>query len=223
MKYSKKQLVEAISYLSNQLVLEDKKAFLKKFANEPDVLEITDYFWNNVRSRANGKYKDIEYWYKRPFSEFRQFVNNFNMTSKKQQHAQDDIDIRFRIENEGATLLGRKDGYEIWHIEDYEAAKLLGRDYKRRWAKWCISSDDPEFWFENYDRAEFVFLIREEPQNDEFDKVAIEFEDGGHYFNVDQITTWDLNNNDNTYMNDDMIRYAWELFIDSGLKKKRYY
>ena len=84
MKYSKKQLVEAISYLSNQLVLEDKKAFLKKFANEPDVLEITDYFWNNVRSRANGKYKDIEYWYKRPFSEFRQFVNNFNMTSKKQ-------------------------------------------------------------------------------------------------------------------------------------------
>ena len=90
-----------------------------------------------------------------------------------------------KIEDSGAQMLGEIDGYEIWHVPTYEASVLLGRDYKNRPTHWCISSDDPSFWFENYDQAEFLFCVRKDLKHDEKDKIAIEFQDGGKYFNVD--------------------------------------
>lgn len=98
----------------------------------------------------------------------------------------------------------------------------LGRFYKGRSAKWCVASDDPEFWFDNHGDSEFVVLVREHLKNDEFDKVAIEMGDSGRYFNDDDIMTWDLENNNKTFNSNvfstapELVHYAWWLFKDNG-------
>ena len=219
MKYSIKQLQNAVF----NLITEDKKAFLAKFQDEPNVQQTVDKFWNEIRHRANGQNKDIEYWYKRPYSEFQKFVDTFDLSSKQEKKQRQQYELKQQAEDAGAQMLGILNGYEVWHIPTYEASVILGRNYKNRPTHWCISSDDPEYWFENYDIAEFIFLIREQPIGDEYDKVAIEFQDGGRTFNVDNIVVWDLNDNDDydaSQIPDSMLHEIWLMFIDSGLKKK---
>lgn len=43
----------------------------------------------------------------------------------------------------GAEMLSPDvDGYEVWLVPSYEAAKVLGRFYKGKSAEWCISTDN---------------------------------------------------------------------------------
>jgi len=106
---------------------------------------------------------------------------------------------------------------------------ILGRFYKGRSAKWCVASDDPEFWYENHDEDEFVLLIRVNPQNDEFDKIALQMENRGRYFDEDSIIPWDLENKDWTFdrgvidNSAELVRHAWELFKDNGELRDRYF
>ena len=93
-------------------------------------------------------------------------------------------------------MLGERDGYEIWYVPTYESMKILGRFYKGRSAKWCVASDDPDWWFDHHDEDEYVLLIREDPLGDEFDKIAIQMENRGRHFTEDNIIPWDLENND---------------------------
>lgn len=60
----------------------------------------------------------------------------------------------------GAKMLGSKDGYEIWYVPTYEAMRTIGRFYKGISTTWCVASDDPSFWFENHDMSEFIVLVR---------------------------------------------------------------
>ena len=113
---------------------------------------------------------DIDWWIKKPFADLKSFVLNYNPVNKKQRR---DADYMQQATDNGAKLLGTRDGYEIWYVPTYEAMRILGRFYKGRSAKWCVASDDPEFWFDNHDEDEFVVLVREHPKNDEFDKIAL--------------------------------------------------
>lgn len=105
---------------------------------------------------------------------------NYNPANKKQRR---DADYRKQALENGAKLLDTRDGYEIWYVPTYEAMRILGRFYKGRSAKWCVASDDPEFWFDNHDEDEFIVLVREQPKNDEFDKIALQMTSHGRYFN----------------------------------------
>lgn len=105
----------------------------------------------------------------------------------------------------------------------YEAMRVLARFYKGRSAKWCVASEDPEFWYDNHDEDEFVLLIREHPKHDEFDKVALQLANHGRYYSEDDVIPWDLENNDQTFTDDELIHYAWELFKDNGEQRERYY
>lgn len=126
-------------------------------------------------------------------------------------------------------MLGERDGYEIWYVPTYESMKILGRFYKGRSAKWCVASDDPDWWFDHHDEDEYVLLIRENPLEDEFDKIAIQMENRGQHFTEDNIIPWDLENNDWTFdrgvVEDapELMRYAWELFRENGELREHYY
>lgn len=122
-----------------------------------------------------------------------------------------------------AKMLGERDGYEIWYVPTYESMKILGRFYKGRSAKWCVASDDPEFWFDNHDEDEFMLLIRQNIQNDEFDKIAVQMVNRGWRYDKDSIVPWDLENNDRTFTDDDLVHYAWELFKENGELREHYY
>ena len=97
-------------------------------------------------------------------------MQTYDTSNKKQRR---DTNYKKQAFDNDAKLLGTRDGYEIWYVPTYEAMRILGRFYKGRAAKWCVASDDPEFWFDNHDEDEFVVLVKEQPKNDEFDKVAI--------------------------------------------------
>lgn len=80
---------------------------------------------------------------------------------------------------DGATLVNTIDGYEVWRITSYEAAKHMGRFYKNCSASWCISTDNKEHW-NNYTKlgdyfSTFYFLIRVNKKktfNNELDRFA---------------------------------------------------
>lgn len=198
---------------------ENKAAYLKKFQEEPDVKTVTDQFWI-IRSRVKAPMNDIDWWIKKPYSEFKNFVLSFDTRNKSERREED---WRQNAINNDAKLLGTKDGYEMWYTPTYDSMRILGRFYKGRSAKWCVASDDPDFWFDNHEDSEFVVLIREHPQHDEFDKVAIEMMNHGRYYNEDDIIPWDLENEDWTFTNDELIHEAWLLFKDNGESREQYF
>lgn len=101
--------------------------------------------------------------------------------------------------------------------------KVIGRFYKGRSAKWCVASEDPDFWFDNHEDSEFVVLVREKPQNDRFDKVAIEMEGHGRYYSSTSIIPWDLENEEKTFTDESLMHSAWQLFKDNNETRQQYF
>ena len=204
---------------------ENKAAYLQKHKDEDDVDTVVEMFWH-IRNRLSAPQNDIDWWIKKPFNELKRFVQNFNPSNKKERR---DANYKQQAVDNGAQLLDTKDGYEIWYVPTYDAMKTLGRFYKGRSAKWCVASDDPDFWFDNHEDSEFVVLVREHPQHDKFDKVAIEMMNHGRYFNEDDIIPWDLENDDWTFDrgvvddSEELVHYAWQLFKNNGETREQYF
>ena len=198
---------------------ENKATYLQKYKDESDVKSIVDTFWS-IRNRLSAPQNDIDWWIKKPFNDLKSFVQNFDKSNKRQRR---DANYKQQAIDNGAKMLDTKDGYEIWYVPTYDAMVAIGRFYKGRSAKWCVASDDPDFWFDNHEDSEFVVLVREHPQNDEFDKVAIEMMNHGRYFNEDDIIPWDLENEDWTFTNAELIHEAWLLFKDNGETREQYF
>ena len=97
------------------------------------------------------------------------------------------------------------DDYEIWFVGSADAAKQLGRFYKGISAKWCICTDNADYYWNNDHKNDtFYFLIKKEPEYNQFDKLAFEFKANN------EIKIWDLNNRKNKN-NDQSGRYfLWQ-------------
>ena len=195
---------------------ESKTDYLRKHADEPDVDDVVGKFWE-IRHRLSSPQNDISWWMKKPYSELKRFVLGFDMSNRRQRR---DIDYRKQMVDNDARLLGNRNGYEIWYVPTYEAMRIIGRFYKGVSTDWCVSSDDPSFWFDMHDMSEFIALVREKMQHDEFDKIAIEMQNGGRAFDVDEFIAWDVENEDDRFANDSLMHYAWELFIDNGDRRQ---
>ena len=198
---------------------ENKATYLQKYRDESDVKSIVDMFWS-IRNRLSAPQNDIDWWIKKPFNDLKSFVQNFDKSNKRQRR---DANYKQQAIDNGAKLLDTKDGYEMWYVPTYDAMVAIGRFYKGRSAKWCVASDDPDFWFDNHEDSEFVVLVREHPQNDEFDKVAIEMMNHGRYYNEDDVIPWDLENEDWTFTDDSLMHEAWLLFKDNGETREQYF
>ena len=198
---------------------ENKATYLQKYRDESDVKSIVDMFWS-IRNRLSAPQNDIDWWIKKPFNDLKSFVQNFDKSNKRQRR---DANYKQQAIDNGAKLLDTKDGYEMWYVPTYDAMVAIGRFYKGRSAKWCVASDDPDFWFDNHEDSEFVVLVREHPQNDKFDKIAIEMMNHGRYYNEDDIIPWDLENEDWTFTDDNLIHEAWFLFKDNGETREQYF
>ena len=211
-------LDEAFNKCKNSLN-ENKAAYLQKYKDENDVQAVVDMFWA-IRKKLDAPQNDIDWWIKKPFNDLKSFVQSFDTSNKRQRR---DANYKQQAIDNGAKLLDTKDGYEIWYVPTYDAIVAIGRFDQGRSAKWCVASDDPDFWFDNHEDSEFVVLVREQPQNDEFDKVAIEMMNHGRYYNEDDIIPWDLENEDWTFTNDDLMHEAWLLFKDNGETREQYF
>ena len=175
---------------------ENKAAYLQKYRNEADVKSIVDMFWA-IRNRLSAPQNDIDWWIKKPYSELKHFVLGFDTQNKRQRR-----DASYKEE---AT---------------YEAMRILGRFYKGISTSWCVASDDPSFWFDMHDASEFIVLVKEHPSRDIFDKIAIEMQNGGNYYDVDDFIMWVVENEDDRFCNDDLRHYAWQLFKHNGERRR---
>lgn len=62
-------------------IVEDKKTYLKKYADEDDVRNIVDKFWE-IRHRVKAPANDIDWWIKKPFGDLKRFVLDFDFRNK---------------------------------------------------------------------------------------------------------------------------------------------
>ena len=194
---------------------ENKATYLQKYRDEADVNVVVDMFWA-IRNRLNVPQNDIDWWIKKPFQALKDFVQSYDPSNKRQRR---DVEYRRQMIDNDARMLGSRDGYEIWYVPTYEAMRTIGRFYKGVSTQWCVASDDPSFWFDMHDQSEFIVLVRENMQYDEFDKLAIEMQNGGRAFDVDEFLVWDVENEDDRACIDDLMHYAWELFVQNGERR----
>ena len=164
-----------------------------------EVVYYVNKFWDEIRAKeTDPKLKDINHWLKGQFANFKDYIDNFKSEKDKKRDAQSVT----TVDNGKGKLLKIVDGYELWKVESYKAAKYLGRDYKNEPSKWCISSDTEEHWFDYYINQDkrFIFLInsiQHDKKSDvhKWDKIAISITDDK------PPTYWDLLDN-RTQLND---------------------
>jgi hypothetical protein len=117
-------------------------------------------------------------------------------------------------------LIDLIDDYEVWFVGSADASKQLGRFYKGISAKWCICTNNADYYWNNDHKNDtFYFLIRKELKNDEFDKLAFEYKAN------DEIKIWDINNRKNTFKDHEIISYMKENFkwIDKVSNIEKYF
>lgn len=73
-----------------------------------------------------------------------QFVNAFDVRSRSIRRSDAHVQT---AEKYGAKMLGMAGPYEVWYIPSHEAAQEIGRLYKGMSAKWCISTENPEYFY----------------------------------------------------------------------------
>ena len=217
-----KNLIKSYNELINEdILLEGRNEALAKWCNSYDVDEYLERFMNKnngVRLKVSSPYNDIDYWHsKKSFNDFKEFIDAFQ--SKTQLKNNKKYNLTITDDGKG-KLIDSIDDYEIWFIGSAEASKQLGRFYKGVSSKWCICTDNADYYWNNDHKNDtFYFLIRKEVQNNEFDKLAFEFKANN------EIKIWDLNNRKNTFKNEKIISYMKENFkwIDKVSVVEKYF
>jgi hypothetical protein len=191
------------------LLLEGKQEALAKWKQFEEAEQYVELFMNKrngIRLKVSSPYNDIDFWHSnKTFEEFKEFIDIFN--SKRQLKNLKKYEIT--VSDDGKSKkIDEIDDYEIWEINSADSAKQIGRFYKGKSAKWCICTDNGDYYWNNYHKNDtFYFLIRKNPKNDEFDKLAFEFKAN------DEVKIWDLNNRKNTFDNQKVISYMCNNFV----------
>lgn len=152
-----KNYKEIYTYLIEESIKDDA---IDKFDKLGEVSkDIVNKFWNEIRHKeTDPKKKDINFWLKGTYQDFKEYVENFKSNKEVKKTSKN----LMQVDNGNGKLLGINDGYELWQVDSYDAAKFLGRFYKNVSAKWCISTDNDEHW-EDYLNIEgiidFIFLL----------------------------------------------------------------
>ena len=209
------------SIIIEDILLEGKREAISKWGNTFEVEEYIEKFMNKkngVRLKIGNPLNDIDYWHsKKTFNEFKEFIDSFQSKSQIKNNKK----YNLKITNDGkGKLIDLIDDYEIWFVGSADAAKQLGRFYKGISAKWCICTDNADYYWNNDHKNDtFYFLIKKEPEHNQFDKLAFEFKANG------EIKIWDLNNRKNTFNDGHIISFMKENFkwIDKVSDVERYF
>ena len=204
-----KNLVKSYNeIIFEDVLLEGKREAISKWGNTFEVEEYIEKFMNKnngIRLKVALPYNDIDYWHsKKSFNDFNEFIDAFQ--SKSQVKKDKKYNLTLTDDGKG-KLIDLIDDYEIWFVGSADAAKQLGRFYKGTSAKWCICTDNADYYWNNDHKNDtFYFLIKKEPEYNQFDKLAFEFKA------TNEIKIWDLNNRKNTFNDEHIISFMKENF-----------
>ena len=204
--------------LAAGLLSEGRREYMAKHGSEPGAAETVDGFWK-IKSRARPPLNDIDYWIKRPFAELKAFVDGFD-TRKRSERRSDEHAAKAAAA--GAVRLGAAGGYEAWYVPSYEAAVELGRFYKNVSAQWCISTENPTYFNDDYSVSEFIFMVAEDPSSaadPALAKIAIEYSD---HPPSSRYEVWDLEDSEiglsSRWMDSGLRPYA-DMWVEDARKR----
>lgn len=116
------------------------------------------FFTLKKQGRLKSPQNDIYYWLKKKPQELRDFLMDIHLTRSNSEQR--------RLDKSGADLVYNKDGWKIYKINTYDAAKYYGKG-----TKWCISGNYPgqeskgEAYFNDYKNLgvkDYYFIINPE-------------------------------------------------------------
>lgn len=207
--------------LVRNILLEGKNEAIAKWGNTDDVIETVEKFFNKkngIRLKVGEPYNNIDWWHsEKTYKEFKQFVQNFESTRQLKTIKKYNITV---TDDGNGKLIDTIKNYQIWFVNSYDSAKQLGRFYKGFSTKWCISTSNGEYYWNNDHKNDtFYFLIRKNPIGDQFDKLAFEYKKDG------TIKIWDIKNRKNTFIDQDVINYMKNNYkwIDKISDSERYF
>jgi len=170
---------ETICTAYNQLILEEisnkieiKARAIWKDIPENDLLHILENFWINIRLKTTPPQNDINFWFKKPFEEFKSFVENYKSNTEKKTEQK----YKAVTTKDGKGIkIAENDEYELWKVDSYDASKELGRFYKGYSTEWCISTDNIKYWNTYYYKGDrrIYFLIGKNKKRGNLNKIAI--------------------------------------------------
>lgn len=116
------------------------------------------FFELKKQGRIKSPQNDIYYWLKKTPQELRDFLMDMHLTRSNSEQR--------KLDKSGADLVYNKDGWKIYKINTYDAAKYYGKG-----TKWCISGNYPgnegqgEYYFNDYKSngvKDYYFIINPE-------------------------------------------------------------
>ena len=126
---------KCIAALNKIIIKSDLKAIEKKFIIKEDPIKVKEYLklFNKLKDQhriQDSEKKNIDYWGKKTFKEFKDFVDSL-VSKKSTRQLKKDIHLK-PVNIEGAKLVTENEDWFMYEITTYKAAKFLGS------RNWCI-------------------------------------------------------------------------------------
>jgi len=134
-----------------KIIEADFKSVQKKFMNQGVDAEVVKQYLNDFKklrdTRDLGEHKDIDRWGKKPWGEFKEFVDNTKKTKTRSQEKKEE-------KGSGAELVAKNKDWLIYKILTHKAAMKYGAG-----TRWCITEEDGQRWREYSRVNSFYFAI----------------------------------------------------------------
>lgn len=160
--------MQLVAALKKVLVEADFKSVTYTFVNQGIAKDEIDTYLNFFKSlkdsnRIKTHYeKNIDYWGKKPWEEFKKFIDELQSTISKTKEKK-------LHKMEGAKLIAESKLWSVYHILTYEASKLYGSG-----TKWCISERSNDSWNLYAPENNIYFIISKiRKSNDIWYKIAL--------------------------------------------------
>jgi len=153
----------------SKLVAADFKTVEKKFIKlgiDKDLVQTYIEEFKELRDKnriASISDKNIDNWGKKPWDEFKEFIDDLKKEVSKTQEKK-------LKKMEGAELVAENDDWYVYYITTHDACRIYGSG-----TKWCITQPDGKFWKSYTRRLAFYFFISKKlDEKDKFYKIAMQ-------------------------------------------------
>jgi hypothetical protein len=163
-----------------------ERKFIEQGFSKEEVKQYIDLFKSLKDKKIKDfKQKDITFWIKQGFEDFKSFIDSKEQETTKTQD-------RKLKKLSGADLVSENEEWYVYRIKDFNASKSYGSG-----TRWCITNK-PEW--ESYSKNNnFYFIIsKNRDDSDSFYKIALQVDTKGYE------TYWDAEDTSFEYLPDDL-------------------
>jgi hypothetical protein len=168
-------------YVKYHIITADFKSVEKVFLRQGVPKDDIDQVFKNFKAAKDAnkikdlQEKNIDTWAKKPFEDFKKFVDKIASEKSKTQH-------KAITKSEGAKLVAENSDWRVYNILEHKACMEYGSN-----TKWCITEEDGKQWASYIAHMNFYFFIsKTRDRNDPLAKIAMNIDAKGkkEYWNA---------------------------------------